>query len=91
MTKVWQLWYFYERSHHNLNFIRIWPEKNYFLRGTLGSDIGFGFKYGLEILQQCDKRAETNNQKVLRSNSYDCGGYRGNTGRGRGFLRPHPE
>ena len=53
--KFWQLWYLYERSHHNLNFIRIWPEKNYFLRGTLGSGIGFGFKYGLEILQQCDK------------------------------------
>ena len=28
-------WYFYERSYHNLNFIRIWPEKLCFLRGEL--------------------------------------------------------
>ena len=29
--------HFYERSHHNLNFIRIWPEKPLFFRGGLGS------------------------------------------------------
>ena len=28
---------FYERSYHNLNFIRIWPGKPNFLRGGLGS------------------------------------------------------
>ena len=26
-----------ERSYHNLNFIKIWPEKQLFLRGGLGS------------------------------------------------------
>ena len=26
---------FFERSYHNLNFIRIWPEKTIFLRGAL--------------------------------------------------------
>ena len=33
------LWpkHFYERGYHNLNFIRIWPEKPVFLRGVLGS------------------------------------------------------
>ena len=30
-------WHFYEKSYHNLNFIRIWPEKSLFLRDGLGS------------------------------------------------------
>ena len=29
--------HFYERSYHNLKFIRIWSEKPLFLRGGLGS------------------------------------------------------
>ena len=30
-------YHFYERSYHNLKFMRIWPEKQLFLRGGLGS------------------------------------------------------
>ena len=30
-------YHFYERSYHNLNFTRIWPEKPLFLRGGSGS------------------------------------------------------
>ena len=30
-------WHFCERSYHNLNFIRIYPEKPSFLKGGLGS------------------------------------------------------
>ena len=39
VTKVWYLQHFYEKSYHNLNFIRIWPEKPLFLRGGLGSSL----------------------------------------------------
>ena len=33
VTKVWQLQHIYEKSYHNLNFIRIWPEKPLFFEG----------------------------------------------------------
>ena len=37
VTKVCLLQHFFERSYHNLNFIRIWPGKALFLRCALGS------------------------------------------------------
>ena len=66
------LYHFFERSYHNLNFIRIWPEKTTFLRGALGSSsmIVTWTMHGLEILNQCDKKVKTKSQKVLRANSY---------------------
>ena len=36
--------------------------------------------YGVEILQQCDKRVKTKSQKVLGANSSVCRGYRKKTG-----------
>ena len=36
---VTKVWWFYERSCHNFNFIRIWPEKLLVLRGALGSSL----------------------------------------------------
>ena len=34
---MWPKFGNYERSYQNLNFVRIWPEKPLFLRGSLGS------------------------------------------------------
>ena len=64
--------YFYDRSYHNLNFIRLLPEKIIFLRGTLGSSSATwsGTRYGFLVLRQCGKKVAIENQKVLRANSY---------------------
>ena len=61
VTKVCLLQHFFERSYHNLNFIRIWPGKAPFLRCALGSSsINWtGTRYGLEIFQQFGKRVKT--------------------------------
>ena len=64
---------FYERRRHNFyNSLRILPEKPFFLEVVLVQVKQFvtGTRYGLEILQKCDKRIETKNQKVLRTDSY---------------------
>ena len=37
---------------------------------------GTGTRYGLEMLQQCDKKVKTKSQKVLRANSNVCRSYR---------------
>ena len=51
VTKVWQTYHFIERSYHNLNFIRIWPEKTLFFEGSswlkvnhLGVALGMAWK-----------------------------------------------
>ena len=64
--------YFYDRSYHNLNFIRLLPEKIIFLRGTLGSSstTWSTTRYGFLVLRQCGKKVAIENQKVLRANSY---------------------
>ena len=53
-------YYYYERSYHHLNFIKIWPEKPIFLRVAHGSSSKFriGTMYGLKILHKCDKWVE---------------------------------
>ena len=51
MTKVWELYHFYERSCHNLNFVRIWPEKIFF-DGCLWftfNNLGLGVDITLEF------------------------------------------
>ena len=37
MWSKFGIWVFYERSYHNLNFIRIWSEKPLFWRAGLSS------------------------------------------------------
>ena len=66
--------YFYDRSYHNLNFIRLLPEKIIFLRGTLSSSstTWSGTRYGFLVLRQCGKKVPIENQNVLRANSYVC-------------------
>ena len=78
------------RSYHNLSFIRIWPEKPFFLRGSVGwsSIIQTGTWYGLEILHQCDERVKTKSQKILGAKSYVCRSYRAKTGKGWMGLPP---
>ena len=62
MTKVWQLYHFWERSYHNLNFIRIWPEKLLFLRGGLGwfkfNNLGVVLGTNLKFYTSVTKRLE---------------------------------
>ena len=62
MTKVWQLYHFWERSYHNLNFIRIWPEKLLFLRGGLGwfkfNNLGVVLGRNLKFYTSVTKRLE---------------------------------
>ena len=51
MTKVWELYHLYERSWHNLNFVRIWPEKLFF-DGCLWftfNNLGLGVDITLEF------------------------------------------
>ena len=75
--------HFYERSYHNLNFIRIWPEKTLFWEVVLVQvqQFGTGTRYNLEILHQCGKKVKTKNQKFFTANSYVCRSYWRKTGR----------
>ena len=69
----------------NLNFIRIWPQNPFFLRGLFlvqGQLFETGTRYGLKVLRQCGKRVKNKSQKVLGVNSYVCRSYRGKTGGG---------
>ena len=84
-----------DRSYHNLNFIRIWPENPFFLRGGLGSSlIIWDWHYtrcGLEISHKCDQRVKTKSQKVLVANFNVCRSYRENKEKtGRGLFAPPP-
>ena len=52
VTKVWYLQHFCKKRYHNLNFIRIWPEKPIILRGcsrlkfnNLGLALGMALKF----------------------------------------------
>ena len=80
------------RSFHSLNFTEIWPEKPLCLKDGIGSTSQTGTRYGLEILQQCGKRAKTRSQEVLGANSHVCKSYRGKWwggGGGGAFWSPH--
>ena len=74
----------YKRSYHNLNFIRIWPEKLLFFFERWSwfrfNDLGLALRCTLEILHQSVKRVKTKSRKVLGANSYVCRSYRGKTG-----------
>ena len=74
--------------YHNLNFIRIWPEKplagcSWFKFNNLGLALGIALKFYVSVTKGLKL-------KVFRASSYDCGSYRGKTGRGP-FWLPHPE
>ena len=59
MTKIWQLWYFYERSYDNLNFIRIWSDQfdltnfyegfSWFKFNNLGLALGIVLKFYISV------------------------------------------
>ena len=77
-------------SHHNLSFIKIWPEKSFVFWEVSWfkfNDVRLAGDSGLEFLHQYDKRVKTKSQKVLRANSYVCSSYEGNTYR-RPFCLP---
>ena len=49
---------------------------------------GTGTWYCLKALHKCYKKVKTKSQKVLGVNSYFCGNYKENTGRGSLFAPP---
>ena len=93
VTKVCYLYQFSERSyHHNLYFIRIWPEKPLFWVVVLvqGQLFQTGTRNGLKALCQCSKRIETKSQKALGVNIYFWRSYRGKTARWGLFANSPP-
>ena len=73
VTKFWLLQHFYEISYHNLSFIRIWPEKNTFLRSALGSkfnnlelELGMALKCYISLA----KRVKTKSLNRVKTNIY---------------------
>ena len=68
-----KLQHFLERSHHNLNFVKIWPEKQIFWGVALVQVqwLRTVTRYGLDNLKQCCKRIKTKSQKILRTNCVD--------------------
>ena len=48
-TKVWLLAFLYERSYHNVNFARIWPEKPLFWGVVLFQITNFGLALGMAL------------------------------------------
>ena len=80
----------YERSYHNLNFIRIWPNTLSFLRGGLSSCSVIWHWHWVQNWHFTPMWQKS--QKVFGANSYVCRGYKGKTGRGGLFFgSPHPE
>ena len=80
---MWSCGHLYKTSYHNLNFIRIWPEKPLFW-GAVFVQVhwfGTGTRYKLEILHQSVRGAKTKIQKVLGPHSYVYRSYRGKTGK----------
>ena len=68
-----KLQHFLEISHHNLNFVKIWPEKQIFWGVALVQVqwLRTVTRYGLDNLKQCCKRIKTKSQKILRTNCMD--------------------
>ena len=68
-----KLQHFLERSHHNLNFVKIWPEKQIFWGVALVQVqwLRTVTRYDLDNLKQCCKRIKTKSQKILRTNCVD--------------------
>ena len=73
-------------SYHNLNFIRIWLENQFFLRSTFGSSSIIWDWHWLWSwnLHQCGKSIKIKAEKFLGNNSYICRSYEGKAGRGVG-------
>ena len=55
--------------------MRIWLEEQIFLKAGLGSSsvIETGTRYGIEKLQQCDKKVKAKSHKASRANSLVAG------------------
>ena len=82
MTKVWWLLHLYQRSYHNLSFIRVWPKKTFFVGWSCFkfSNLGLVLCIALKFYTSLKKGLK---HKVR---SYVSKSYRGITGREEGCV-----
>ena len=93
VTKVWQLYHFYEKSYHNLDFIRIWLEKPFFFEGWSWfkfNNFGLALDTNLEFYTSVAKVLKLKVKNIWRPNPtfVEVTGEKLVGERG---LSPHPE
>ena len=82
-----------ERSYHNLNFIRTWPEKPLFFKSWSFDNLGLALGMALKFYTSLAKMLKIKSRKFWGTNSYVCRSCRKKAGKWRRglFAPPHPE